>query len=113
MGRDRAEEQQQLVVAASREGEAEEKLSKLQQVKNYFYDQGLTVRDLPTAFVYHEVLGLAMAAGFWSVSTPAHCLAHLPVTVRPQASHLPPAHSCSPHPNRAATSSSHPGPSSA
>lgn len=61
----RAEEQQ---VAVSAGTSSEEAPSKLQQVKNYFFDQGLTVRDLPAAFVYHEVLGLAMAAGFWSVS---------------------------------------------
>lgn len=31
-------------------------------------DQGLTSTDLPKAIVFHEVLGAAMAIGFWSVS---------------------------------------------
>ena len=48
-------------------GEEQPPVSKLQRVKNYFFDQGLELKDLPTAFVYHEVVGLAMAAGFWSV----------------------------------------------
>lgn len=31
-------------------------------------DQGITAADLPKAIVFHEVLGAAMAVGFWSVS---------------------------------------------
>mmetsp|Transcript_134 Transcript_134/g.486 ORF Transcript_134/g.486 Transcript_134/m.486 type:complete len:184 (-) Transcript_134:218-769(-) len=46
--------------------ETDEKPTKLQRVKNYFFDRGLELRDIPTAFVWHEVIGLGMAAGFWS-----------------------------------------------
>jgi hypothetical protein len=38
------------------------------RLSSVLQDRGLTSTDLPKAIVFHEVLGAAMAIGFWSVS---------------------------------------------
>lgn len=40
--------------------------ARMDRLKQHLRDQGITAADLPKAIVFHEVLGAAMAVGFWS-----------------------------------------------
>lgn len=39
----------------------------MERLKQYFVDQGLVASDITKAIVIHEVIGAAMAIGFWSL----------------------------------------------
>jgi hypothetical protein len=43
-----------------------EKKTEMQRIKSELAKQGLRPADLPAALVVHEILGAAMAAGFWA-----------------------------------------------
>jgi len=38
----------------------------MERLKTHLKEQGITAADLPKAIVFHEVLGVAMAVGFWT-----------------------------------------------
>ena len=35
------------------------------RIKDYFVEQGLGPKDIPVAFVFHEVISVAFAASTW------------------------------------------------
>ncbi|GMH34483.1 hypothetical protein BSKO_02317 [Bryopsis sp. KO-2023] len=39
--------------------------SKLETIKNYFRERGLTAKDIPTAFVVHEIMSVTFALSTW------------------------------------------------
>jgi len=38
----------------------------MERLKQYFADQGLSASDIPKAVIIHEIIGAAMAVGFWT-----------------------------------------------
>ena len=49
----------------------------MERLKQVFLDRGITVADLPKAIVIHELLGAAMAIGFWTVCPQLSDVPHL------------------------------------
>lgn len=47
--------------------ETESKPSKLEEIKQYFHSKGITAKDVPAAFLVHEVISVAFAAATWVV----------------------------------------------
>lgn len=43
------------------------RLKCMERLKQYFADQGLTASDIPKAVLIHEIIGAAMAVGFWTL----------------------------------------------
>lgn len=38
----------------------------MEKLKQYFIDRGVVAADIPKAIIFHEVIGAAIALGFWS-----------------------------------------------